>query len=567
MRFSTYVSAFAAAASLVSAAQHSGRSWKHAGLEDKSRPHASRQPLPKSAFDRRDTSQFLTSSTSKYAVNGTGIPDVDFDVGESYAGLMPISSAANESSQLYFWFFPSENVEASDEILIWLNGGPGCSSLEGLLQENSPFIWQYGTYKPVPNPYTWVNLTNVVWVEQPVGTGFSQGTVTVTSEEDVAAQFLGFWKQFVDTFALKNRKVYITGESYAGNYVPQIAKAMLDTNDTCYHNVEGTMFYDPSVNSDPIQRQVPAYDFVQYWSGLHPFNETFQATLKNMTDSCGYTAYNEKYFTFPPPGPLPVKLPGTDDENQTTDDCDIWDLIVNEIMWINPCWDVYQVATTCPVLWDVLGFPGSFEYLPEGASIYFNRTDVQKAINAPIQPWAECSAGDVFVNGTDTSEPTSYSVIPSVIERSKRTIIGHGALDFILVPNGTLLTIQNMTWNGAQGFSSKPSDPFYVPYHNELSSSTLAASGVLGTTHTERGLTWVSIDLSGHMVPQYAPSAAYRHLEYLLGRIDSLSSTVPFTTQPNVMQPNATVGSGTAPPSRRNAQALNVGVKMGKTMF
>ncbi len=59
----------------------------------------------------------------EYAVNGSAIPDVDFDIGESYAGLMPISKAANESSQLYFWFFPSENPAASDEILIWLNGG------------------------------------------------------------------------------------------------------------------------------------------------------------------------------------------------------------------------------------------------------------------------------------------------------------------------------------------------------------------------------------------------------------------------------------------------------------
>lgn len=48
---------------------------------------------------------------------------MDFDIGESYAGLMPITSAPNETSQLYFWFFPSENPEASDEILIWLNGG------------------------------------------------------------------------------------------------------------------------------------------------------------------------------------------------------------------------------------------------------------------------------------------------------------------------------------------------------------------------------------------------------------------------------------------------------------
>ena len=91
--------------------------------------------------------------------------------------------------------------------------------------------------------------------------------------------------------------------------------------------------------------------------------------------------------------------------------------------------------------------------------------------------------------------------------------------------------IQNMTWNGAQGFQSPPSDPFFVPYHSELSDSTLAGAGVFGTTHTERGLTFVTVNLSGHMVPQYAPAAAYRQLEFLLGRIDSLTQMSDFTTQ------------------------------------
>jgi carboxypeptidase D len=93
-------------------------------------------------------------------VDGTKIPEVDFDVGESYAGLMPIGG--KNSSELYFWFFPTENPEGKDDIVIWLNGGPGCSSLEGFLQENGPVLWQYGTYKPVKNPWTWVNLTNMV---------------------------------------------------------------------------------------------------------------------------------------------------------------------------------------------------------------------------------------------------------------------------------------------------------------------------------------------------------------------------------------------------------------------
>jgi carboxypeptidase D len=129
-----------------------------------------------------------------------------------------------------------------------LNGGPGCSSLGGLLQENGPFLWQEGTYRPTPNPYSWVNLTNMVWVDQPAGTGFSPGPPTVNSEEDVANQFKDFFKRFVDTFDLHGRKVYITGESYAGQYIPYIASGMLDENDTTYFNVNVIQINDPSIN-------------------------------------------------------------------------------------------------------------------------------------------------------------------------------------------------------------------------------------------------------------------------------------------------------------------------------
>lgn len=188
-------------------------------------------------------------------MDGTKIPEVDFDIGESYAGLLPVSQDPNETRQLYFWYFPTKNPAGQDDLTIWLNGGPGCSSLEGLLQENGPFLWQYGTFKPVKNPYTWVNLTNMIWVEQPVGTGFSQGTPTATSETDVAAQFLGFFKNFIDTFDLQNKRIYITGESYAGYYVPYIADAMFNAHDTKYFDVQGTMIYDPSLSSGTIQEQ------------------------------------------------------------------------------------------------------------------------------------------------------------------------------------------------------------------------------------------------------------------------------------------------------------------------
>lgn len=108
-----------------------------------------------------------------------------------------------------------------------------------MLQENGPFLWQTGTVKPVSNPWSWHHLTNVVWVEQPIGTGFSTGTVTAKSEDDVAKQFMGFWKNFVDAFGMHGYSVYITGESYAGAYCPFISSNMLDANDTDYFNVNG----------------------------------------------------------------------------------------------------------------------------------------------------------------------------------------------------------------------------------------------------------------------------------------------------------------------------------------
>lgn len=390
----------------------------------------------------------------------------------------------------------------------------------------------------------------MIWVEQPVGTGFSTGTPTATSEEDIAAQFKGFWKNFVDTFAIQGYKVYIAGESYAGAYVPYIASAFLDEEDKAYFDQSGIIIYDPVITWDDIQGPIPVVPFVDYWSGLFPFNDTFRADIHARADKCGYTAWLDKYLAYPPRGHIPMPLPGTNaTTGRTLRECSsIYDDIFNAILLINPCFDIYQVATTCPILWDVLGFPGSLPYLPEGAQIYFDRADVKAAIHAPANvTWEECSSDDVFVGGGDSSLPSAITVLPGVIERTDNVIIGHGALDMILLANGTLIGIQNMTWHNKTGFQTRPTEPFYVPYHDDPSLSTVAGAGVFGTAHTERGLTYVAVDLSGHMVPQYAPSAAYRHLEFLLGRVDSLSSTAPFTTggaYPQSVQP---LGQGTAP--------------------
>ncbi|KAF1814096.1 alpha/beta-hydrolase [Eremomyces bilateralis CBS 781.70] len=495
------------------------RSSKNIGTRKKlpERPHP--KPIkPRTApLAPREPYVEQTDRARKYKVNGKEIPDVPFDIGESYAGLMPISESKN-ASQLYFWYFPTDNPVGKDDVTIWLNGGPGCSSLEGLLQESGHFLWQWGTAGVSYNPWAFKNLTNIVFVEQPVGTGFSQGTPTATSEEEVAEQFLGFWKNFMDTFKLHNKHIYVVGESYAGYYVPYIADAMLNETNEKYFDVQGITIYDPVIGDDVFATQIPAVPFVDHWPHLFSLNETFMADIHARAESCGYTDYFNKYFTFPPVGKMDLPPQTGNDPG-----CDLWGDIYTAVSLINPCFSVYEISTTCPVLWDVLGFPGSFAYTPPGTEIFFNREEVQKAINAPIGLWEECSDGVLDI---DTSDPSGISVLPRVIEKTNRTMIVHGNLDYVLLTNGTLMTIQNMTWNGVQGFTKRPSDPVYVPdtYWNQNYDYVpgLASTGTVGNTRTERGLTWVEISLSGHMIPQFAPSAAYRMMEYMLGRIDSL---------------------------------------------
>lgn len=393
-------------------------------------------------------------------------------------------------------------------------------------------------------------------VEYPIGLGFSTGNVTATSQEQTAQDFLGFFKNFQNIFGISNFKIYVTGESYAGRYVPYVSAAMLDANDTIHSNLSGALMvctlvvscvsfadqnqYDPCIAQyEYVANAVPIVPFVEANANLFNFNSTFMAELERSYEFCGYANFKSYYLNFPPLTEQPALYDGFNNISAPGIDCDLWNLVYDAAYRTNPCFNVYEISCTCPILSDPLAYPSDLQYqYPGMGGVYFNRTDVKKAIHAPLDvDWLECS-GPVFVGdggqyrlGDESLDPIQH-VLPQIIEARNRVLIANGDYDMEILTKGTLMGIQNMTWNGKLGFQAAPSTPINIElpdlqYQAVFESSGLGGldgpeQGIMGTQHYERGLLWAETRSSGHMQPQLQPRSSYRHLQWVLGRIDEL---------------------------------------------
>lgn len=218
--------------------------------------------------------------------------------------------------------------------------------------------------------------------------------------------------------------------------------------------------------------------------------------LSQRADKCGFNKLMTDGLVYPLNETLPTA------QSATEPGCNIWLSSMYAAAEINPCFSGFHLTNYCPFIMDVMN-----PLAPNGGPLhYFNHTDVREALHVPDTEFSLCRGGIFPGSGVDPSAPTSFELLPKVIEKTNNTILGHGWLDYQLLVNGTLLTIQNMTWNGAQGFQSPPDEQLYVPHHIrpihpgnfQVPFRATAGSGILGTAHTERGLTFTAVDLAGH---------------------------------------------------------------------
>jgi carboxypeptidase C (cathepsin A) len=151
--------------------------------------------------------------------------------GKIYSGMLDTEDPLR---QLHYIFVPSQGDRTKDPVVLWLNGGPGCSSLLGFIQEHGPVV--FPDYNPTPmlNKYSWNMNANMLYLESPAGVGFSVNDNSTDvkwddekSGRDNRKAILSFFQRFAD---YAKNDFYIAGESYAGVYVPKLASLMV--NDT-----------------------------------------------------------------------------------------------------------------------------------------------------------------------------------------------------------------------------------------------------------------------------------------------------------------------------------------------
>eukprot|EP00826_Nyctotherus_ovalis_P045783 TRINITY_DN509_c0_g1_i2.p2 TRINITY_DN509_c0_g1~~TRINITY_DN509_c0_g1_i2.p2 ORF type:complete len:422 (+),score=130.88 TRINITY_DN509_c0_g1_i2:103-1368(+) len=125
--------------------------------------------------------------------------------------------------EMFYWFFESRNKSDHMPVLLWLTGGPGCSSATALFFENGPYQIEKDGKTLKKNEYSWNEQAHTIFVDQPVGTGFSTNENYVVNEEQVGEDMMTFLEKFMDEHPkYAKNDFYISGESYAGHYVPAI---------------------------------------------------------------------------------------------------------------------------------------------------------------------------------------------------------------------------------------------------------------------------------------------------------------------------------------------------------
>ncbi|KAI0254935.1 carboxypeptidase S1 [Lactifluus subvellereus] len=397
---------------------------------------------------------------------------------------------------MFFWFFEARNNPSTAPLALWLAGGPGCSSMIGLFLENGPCTFNnISGLTPALNPYSWNNAANMLYIDQPIGTGFSFGTDDATSTVTAAPFVWKFLQAFCTQFpAYKNRNFGLFTESYGGHYGPEFTSYFESRNSAIDRGkIKGVKIplVALGINSGWFD---PALQYKAYID--YALTNPYRALIDSSQAASYLDAYNKDC--------LPA-LNVCNNKSRSNFACQHAD---------DTCLNEIENAILQDADFDNndIRAPSDDPFPPGTYSTYLQTPEIQKAIGARVK-YQECPDAPSRKFATTGDDARSFlSTLSEVIQSGVQVLIWAGDADWNCNTAGVQAAISRLTFPESSSFNSKSLAPYTV-------------GGVqYGTFKTAGKLSFLNVFEAGHTVPAYQPVAALQVFSQTINQ-QPLSST------------------------------------------
>ncbi|KAF1329239.1 Serine protease family s10, partial [Globisporangium splendens] len=435
-----------------------------------------------------------SSSTPAVAAVPEAIP-VAVNGSELFCGITGhdagyIKLPNKKDDHYFYWYFESRSNPSTDPLVLWLTGGPGCSSMMAMLTENGPCQVQTDLSTKL-NPYSWTNESNVVWLDQPTTVGFTYGAEedADNNEDNVGENIFWFLQGFFEKHPeLVGRDFYITGESYGGHYVPAAAHYVWEQNKLQkfkHINLKGIAIGNGITN--PAVQNPHFIDMVDNQYNVTLVNDTQLAQMKIDAVTCGEL------------------MQPCSKTNVTA--CQIGTEFCDERL-LQPLIDAKRNPYDLRMYCDKIDATECYDM--NYVSKYLDSPNVREYLGVPsehVGKWQECNMKvnmDFYKVGDPGMDFSPY--VADLLNDNLRVLIYAGDADMMCNWHGNNAWTKALEWNGKAEFNAAEERPY------------ITDSGIdAGVVRSHDNLfTFLRLYNSGHMVPQDQPEVALDMLNKFL---------------------------------------------------
>eukprot|EP00049_Salpingoeca_infusionum_P017049 m.351600 g.351600 ORF g.351600 m.351600 type:complete len:446 (-) comp16290_c0_seq1:184-1521(-) len=385
----------------------------------------------------------------------------------SESGYFKISGSTDKN--YFYWYFEAQNNADTAPVVLWMTGGPGCSSEVALFFENGPCkVNKQGT-GTTPNPYSWNTNANLLYIDQPAGVGFSYGSASDAdhNEKEVAEDMYHFLHEFFAAHPeLDNRALYVFGESYGGHYAPATAHRVGQSLNLQGLGV-GNGLTDPLIQYEYYAEM--GYTYAEQKLGKPVLTKLQYETMKALWPTCQSKIAACQNDTSACPG--------------AQNFCNQAMIGPYESHGMNP----YDIRRPCG--------PNPLCYDMDNINTFLSDQSVLEKLGVAGREWQSCN---MTVNSDFASDwmKDYQQDVPGLLANKTRVLIYAGDVDFICNWIGNKHWTLELDWPGKQAFNAAKDQNWTVD------------GSVAGQLRTAQGFSFMQVNNAGHMVPYDQPKAA-----------------------------------------------------------